>query len=59
MVLERLEAELLGDDDGDCVIAAATKMPPPSSSSVCPIPLVPVFPPASQPPSFRGGCVAI
>ena len=59
MGLERLEAELLGDDDGDRVIATATEMPPPSSSSVRPIPSVPVFPPASQPPSSRGGCVAI
>ena len=59
MVLERLEAELLGDDDGDHVTAAATKMPPTSSSSVRPIPPISVFPPTSQPPSSRGGRVAI
>ena len=59
MVLKSLEAELLGDDDGDYVTAATTKMPPASSSIVRPIPLVLVFPPTSQPPSSRGDRVAI
>ena len=58
MVLECLEAKLLGDDDGDRVIATATEMPPPSSSNVRPIPPIPAFPPASQPPSSRGVRVA-
>ena len=59
MVLERLEAELLGDDDGDHVTTVTTEMPTPPSSSVRPIQPVPVFPPASQPPSSRGDRVAI
>ena len=59
MVLERLEAELLGDDDGDCATKTTTKMPPPSSSSVRPIPPVLVFHLASQPSSSCGGHVAI
>ena len=51
MVLERLEAELLGDDDGD---RATVEIPPPSTSNV-PIPDASTLPLASQPSSLCGG----
>jgi hypothetical protein len=50
MVLERLEAELLGDHDGNHIFGG--DLPPPSTSSV---PDASVFPLSSQRPLSRGG----
>jgi hypothetical protein len=50
MVLERLEAKLLGDHDGDHIPGG--DMPPPSTSNV---PDASIFPLSSQRPLSRGG----
>jgi hypothetical protein len=50
MVLERLEAELLGDHDGDHILGG--DLPPPSTSNV---PDASIFPLSSQRPLSRGG----
>ena len=47
--LEHLEDKFFGDDDGDHAKITTLEIPTPSSSSV-PVPTVPNFPPASQPP---------
>jgi len=57
LALERLEAKLLGDEDGDNAAAATLAVPataersPPSTSRI-------PSASASQSPSMRGGCVA-
>jgi hypothetical protein len=54
IVLERLEAELLGDHDGDHI--HAVEMPPPSTSR---FPDAGALPLASQHPVLHGGHVAV
>ena len=54
IALEHLEVELLSDRDGDH--AVAIKIPPPSTHRFRD---VTTFPLASQPPSLRGGRVAL
>ena len=50
--LEHLEAELLGDDDGDLAIVEM-------QTSTSNVPNAPTLPLSSQPPSLCGGCVAV
>ena len=52
IALKRLEAELLGDWDGDHVV----EMPPSSTSRFIDATILPL---ALQPPSLHGGCVAL
>jgi hypothetical protein len=52
--LERLEAELLGDHDGDHIHGA--NMPPPSTSR---FPDATIFPLSSQHPGLHGGHVVV